>query len=207
MIRFFVTAIWKHPAIQGYQTVMRLDADACWRPKTPWNETYPDLPSDKVYHANSLRKDPPKYCKGIYELTKEYITKTNITVAYPRMWLLFEENYLHGGQHCLGFYNNFEVVRVKFMQQFQVQHWHEAVTEQAPFGVFRVRWGDAIVRYLTMALFAERGSVIQTKKKGQRDTNIDANHNRWSTLLIALHNERQRKYRCEVLLGSKEVDW
>ena len=165
MIRFYVTTIWKHPAIQGYETIMRLDTDACWRPSTPQNEeNYPPyLPSDKVYHANIIREDSPQYCQGIYELTKQYIAKTNMTVANPRMWRWFGQTYRKSG-HCLSYYNNFEVVRVKFMQQSHVQHFHHAVTEQAPFGVFRHRWGDAIVRYLTMTLFAEPGSVIHTNK-------------------------------------------
>jgi hypothetical protein len=49
------------------------------------------------------------------------------------------------------FYNNFEALRVKFMQLSQAQNWHETETEHESFGVYRHRWGDAIIRYLTPA--------------------------------------------------------
>jgi hypothetical protein len=162
MIRFFVTGLWKHPAIQGYETVMRLDNDASWNRRTLKNETFPDLPLDKVYHANNLSLDPPEFCRGIWKLAKNYIATNNISVANPNMWRQFDIYYRRQGQQCLNWYNNFEVVRVKFMQQPQVQHWHETVTEHEPFGVFRRRWGDAIIRYLTMTFFAEPGSLIAT---------------------------------------------
>jgi hypothetical protein len=171
MIRFFVTGIWEHPAIQGYETIMRLDNDATWDRRTPKNETFPDLPLDKVYHANFVSLDGPTYCEGIWEVAKSYIATNNITVANPEMYERFERHY-RKDQHCAIFYNNFEVVRVKFMQQPQVKHWHEALTDHEPFGIFRVRWGDAIIRYLTIAFFAEPGSLLTTG-----DTPLGYEHN------------------------------
>ena len=35
-----------------------------------------------------------------------------------------------------------------------------------PFGVFRRRWGDAGVRFLTMAMFAEEREIVRTEVKG-----------------------------------------
>ena len=140
MIRFFVTGLWKHPAIQGYETVMRLDNDATWDRNTLENATFPDLPEGKVYHANLLALDPPEFCKGIWKLAKNYIVNHNVSVANPKMWRRFKRFYWKRGNQCLMRFNNFEVVRVQFMQQAQVQHWHETVTEHEPFGVYRHRW-------------------------------------------------------------------
>jgi hypothetical protein len=163
MIRFYVTGLWKHPAIQGYESVMRLDNDATWDRNTLQNETFPDLPMDKVYHANVLSSDPPEYCSGIWWVARNYIATHNISVANPQMWKIFSRHFHEGGdRRCLMWYNNFEVVRVPFMQQPQVQHWHETVTEHEPFGVYRRRWGDNIIRFLTMTIFAEPGTLLAT---------------------------------------------
>lgn len=62
--------------------------------------------------------------------SRRHIRKNNITVANPKRWQYFEETYLHKRQYHLAYYNNCEVARVTSMQQPQVQHWHEAVTEQ-----------------------------------------------------------------------------
>jgi hypothetical protein len=50
------------------------------------------------------------------------------------------------------------------MQSPEVMAWHYAVTEEEPLGVFRNRWGDAIVRFATMAIFAAPEEIEGMKR-------------------------------------------
>ena len=76
-----------------------------------------------------------------------------------------KDNHLH--KACLPtFYNNFEITSVAFMRLPEVRKWHSRVSEEPPFGVFRRRWGDAGVKFLTMAMFAEEREIVRTEVKG-----------------------------------------
>ena len=184
MIRFFVTGLWNRPEIQDFETIMRLDSDACWYRLLKDDEEnsiahqerlLPGLSDDKVYHANFVTQDASIFCTGIFELAKEFVEQHNITIGVPSLWKAFKEKYeepvcmsygfgvrpwnCKPAQECLAFYNNFEASRISFFQHPLVQEWHTALTEKEPFGVFRHRWGDAIIRYLTMAMFANESNL------------------------------------------------
>lgn len=162
MIRFFIKGLWEHPAVADYEFVMRLDSDACWN-QIPIDDTerrmYPYLPPKYVYQRNKEMQDIKEYCHGIYNFTVNYISTHNTDVANPDLWRKFERRWLDK-ERCLSFYNNFEITRMKFMQQPDVRQWHEAVADGKPYGVFRHRWGDAIVRYLTLALFSSPQTIL-----------------------------------------------
>ena len=162
MIRFFISGLWQHPVIGGYDSVMRLDADSCWSEISrinPEQPIYPYLPDGVVYQRNRGGKDGGYVCEGLYDFTSKYISTSGIAVANPELWQKFEKTWIEEGE-CLGFSNNFEITNVQFMQQSATREWHEAVTERPPFGVYRHRWGDALVRYLTLALFAPPSRIL-----------------------------------------------
>ena len=154
MIRFFITGLWSHPAIVGeYDLIMRLDADSCWREMPP-GVSYPYLPRNYVYERFENGSDGKDVCEGLYNFTAKYIEKEQLQVADPHRWNDFEREWKEH-ERCLGYFNNFEITRVDFMNQPKVRQWHESVTEMEPFGVYRFRWGDALIRYLTLTLFAD----------------------------------------------------
>jgi len=162
MIRFFISGLWQHQVIGGYDFVMRLDADSCWSEisrNDPERPIYPYLPDGVVYQRHREGKDDGFVCEGLYDFTSNYISTNGIAVANPELWQKFEKTWIEEGK-CLGFFNNFEVTNVPFMQQPATREWHEAVTERPPFGVYRHRWGDALVRYLTLALFAPPSRIL-----------------------------------------------
>ena len=96
------------------------------------------------------------------------LPSNNITVQNPELFskipIPLDGN--DSDEECPIFYNNSEVVRVAFMQQTNVQHFQEAITEKEPFGVFRYRWGDALARFATMAIFATPDTLIGGKSPG-----------------------------------------
>ena len=132
MIRFWITYCWQHPAIKDYDVVMRLDSDACWenRCPSPIPETLPGPPLSSadgtavVYHAGLEKFDFPKVSMGWAEFVHDYVAKHNITVQNPELFrkIPIPSDGNDSDDEYPIFYNNFEVVRVAFMQQANVQH-------------------------------------------------------------------------------------
>lgn len=78
------------------------------------------------------------------------------------MWDDFIKRY-NSKKKCMLFYNNFEVVRVSLMTQPIVQKFCKAMTDEEPYGVFKWRWGDAIIRYLAIAIFVDESKIMNSK--------------------------------------------
>merc|ERR1712048_1210015 len=64
------------------------------------------------------------------------------------------------------FRTDFELVKRSFMQRRDVAQFNEALTEEEPFGVLRKRWGDAVLRFLTMAIFEKSDRVMTVRPTG-----------------------------------------
>ena len=58
---------------------------------------------------------------------------------------------------------------MKFFQRLEVKKWTKAVLDSQ--GIYKYRWGDAPLRFITLALFAEEKQVIHRK-----DLNISYCH-------------------------------
>ena len=163
MCRFWITKIWEHPVLDDYENFMRFDSDSCFSQDLSSFRPYvPGMPSDTiVYGANNVKKEDSKYIEGLFDLAQGYVTANNITVKNPELW----------GEAKQGkyFYNNFELSRIDFFRRPDVMAFQRAVTDMEPFGVFRRRWGDAPVRLLTVAIFAEKTEVQSVGRiKGYR---------------------------------------
>lgn len=162
MCRFWISTIWTHHAIRPYETILRLDSDACYsRPMVEMPDAYlPSLPNEDVVYWSHVQYDG-NYIDGLWDLAKQYVKQNNITPSSPRKWAL-AKYYMEGPHKALPLYiNNFEVTRISFMLRPEIQKFHHHITEQEPYGVYRQRWGDAPVRYLTMALFATEEQVME----------------------------------------------
>lgn len=174
MIRFWITFIWKHPAVQPYTTLMRLDSDACWnaRSKKTIPVHLPALPASDnnsnkmlVYHASKRKLESQKWSQGFGTFVHDYVQKNNLTPKNPE---LFADIPTDPNEPSPMYFNNFEVARLDFMQRPEVVAFHHAMTESEPFAVFRYRWGDAIARFAVMALFAAPDEMI-TSGSGMPD--------------------------------------
>jgi mannosyltransferase len=62
------------------------------------------------------------------------------------------------------YWNNFEVVDLSFMRRKSVVEFIDAVDRSQ--GVFLYRWGDAPLRYITLALFANASEIIHRTQLG-----------------------------------------
>ena len=116
--------------------------------------------SQVVYHAGEEKQDTRAVSLGFGPFVHDYVRKHNLTVQNPTLFKKIPHDPNRPNLPVPLFYNNFEVSQVAFMQRPEVRAFHEAITENEPFGVFRERWGDAIERYATIAIFARPRQLV-----------------------------------------------
>jgi mannosyltransferase len=63
------------------------------------------------------------------------------------------------------YYNNFEIDDVEFFLRPDVQSYTDAVCES--MGIWKYRWGDAPLRFLTLALFSKPEEIIERPRDGK----------------------------------------
>lgn len=165
MIRFWITGIWKHPALEGFETIMRIDSDSCFKAT---NQYLPKFAHNRlVYHSQFMGYEAygDKFIEGLYEFVHKYIHENNIPIQNPLLWQFISTTWEAKG--TLPLYNtNFEVSRKSFMLRPDVMDFHESLTEREPFGVLTHRWGDAVTRMLTTSIFAKDEDIMQSAPEG-----------------------------------------
>jgi hypothetical protein len=155
MIRFWFKLLFELPQLQQYEYIMRIDDDSQIRGK--WMNVFDEMRNKSaVYFSNVLDKDLEVQWPGTMKMKQaiiDYINQNNITPKQPEII-----NNAFGDNIVLNYYNNFEITKVKFFQRKDVRHWVDFI--DSTYGIFKYRWGDAVLRYLTLALFAEKQEVL-----------------------------------------------
>lgn len=165
MIRFWVSRIWLHPALEQFETVMRIDSDSCFK---SINKHLPNFAFDHlVYHSQFVgyEAEGDTFVKNLYSFVHTYVSENGIRIKNPLLWQFISTTW--ETQNTLPLYNtNFELSSKTFMQRKDVMDFHIALTEMEPFGVYRYRWGDAVTRMFTAALFAQDELLMQSAPEG-----------------------------------------
>lgn len=169
MIRFWISGIWDHPALEPYETIMRIDTDSCLREVVDYlpNFQYPKV----VYHSEYVGvEDGKNYTTGLLDFATDWLEENGRVVGDPMMWDFIQSTWKKHRSLPV-FRTNFELSSKKFMQQKFVRMWHEAMTELEPYGLFRYRWGDAVERFMTMAMFTTNAEIMTKQINGYNHKN------------------------------------
>ena len=156
MCRFWFKMVVDIPLVNKYEYFMRLDDDS--KIRGVWFNVFDFMTKQKaVYFGNIEQADSENGLPGLMKLksfTYEYIEKYNITPKNPaRLKRAFNL------PNRIRLYNtNFDIIKVKFFQSDEIRHWTNAVDQT--FGIYKYRWGDHVLRYLTTALFATSSEVL-----------------------------------------------
>ena len=116
-----------------------------------------------VYLANKKDTDNEYILPGltlVRNLTVAYIAKHYINVQNPLML----GDVFNSSVELPMFQNHFEVIDLSFIQQQDVVDFTKAVDESR--GIFLYRWGDAPLRYITLALFANGTELLHRQALG-----------------------------------------
>jgi hypothetical protein len=114
-----------------------------------------------VYMANERVIDYDHDLPGMIKVRNvivAHITKNNITAQNPDMFAdIFRKPH-----EIPSYSNNVEVVELSFIRRKDVLDFTKAVDESQ--GIFLYRWGDAPLRYITLALFTNATQVLHRTK-------------------------------------------
>ena len=155
-----------HAAYCRFEFVMRMDSDSCFNAP---NTYLPHMMHDHlVYHSQfvGVESDAGKtYLNGLFDFAKEYLARVNKFPGNPMLWHYITTSWDYK-QTLPVFRTNLEVSSKTFMLRKDVALWHQALTEQEPFGMFRFRWGDAVTRFLEAAIFATDETTLTIRASG-----------------------------------------
>ncbi|CAF3985538.1 unnamed protein product [Rotaria sp. Silwood2] len=162
MCNFWFKQVFELKIIQRYRYMMRLDDDSQLLGK--WPNVFEIMAKHKaLYMANQREVDFEYILPGITlvrNLTIVYINKNKITVRNPAMFA----NIFDRTMEIPNYWNNFEIIDLSFMRRKEVVDFIQFVDESR--GVFLYRWGDAPLRYITLALFVNSTQILHRKQLG-----------------------------------------
>lgn len=155
MIRFWFKMIFEMPEIQQYDYIMRLDDDS--QLLGLWFNIFTKMRErSAVYFANNECIDEEHILPGTMKLKELSYSYKRSNKLFLKDHGKFERAFLTNGIRT--YYNNFEVMNIHFFRQSSVRKWTEWV--DASHGIYKYRWGDAILRYLTLSLFANSEQIL-----------------------------------------------
>lgn len=172
MLRFFTSGIFRHPAVQQYDLLMKVDSDACFMRQryihmNPFYQEAPGLEGRYVYQTNydGGMTGNPQFVENLYDTAVAYMKKENLQPKNPKLWAVVKAVWEETGNMPV-FLTQFEILRRNFFQREEVAKWLDHLTDKEPFGVFRYRWSDSTTRVLTMAMFADEQNLLLSKSTG-----------------------------------------
>ena len=118
---------------------------------------------EALYLANFRAIDYEYVLAGITRIrnvTAAYMTQHNITARNPAM---LADVFNHSIE-VPNYWNNVEAIDLSFIRGPEVTNYTKAIDESR--GIFLYRWGDAPLRYVTLALFANASQVLHREKLG-----------------------------------------
>ena len=194
MMRFWTSKVFKHPAVQEYDLIMKIDSDACFMRQryvnlNPFYQEAPALESKYVYQTNydGAVTGNPQFVENLYETARKYMKDNDITPSNPLLWQVIKNVWEDSGNMPV-FSTHFEICRLSFFKSEPVQKWLDHLIDGRPFGVYRYRWSDSITRVVTMAMFGTVDNLLLSKTigylhgRGRCAKNfIDDAHDRYKT--------------------------
>ncbi|KAJ8304871.1 hypothetical protein KUTeg_018454 [Tegillarca granosa] len=155
MCEFWFKHIWHNPLTQKFRYLMRFDTDSCFL-----NQKYKLEYNDSLVYLHGLFTWEGAYITDLRKHILDYVSKYNIEPKNPAMFKVIQDN----PSKLPMYYNNIEIVKIAFMLKKEVQHFTDYM--QATKGQFLYRWGDAPLRYATLALFSKPTEITALDLKG-----------------------------------------
>jgi hypothetical protein len=156
MCRFWFKLVLDIPLVLEYEYLMRLDDDS--KITGVWYNVFELMENKKaIYFANTEGEDSGKGLPGLMNLktfTFYYQKKYRLTPKNPSRFVRAFDI----PDHIRYYYNNFDVIKVEFFRRSEIRQWIDAVDNT--YGIFKYRWGDAVLRYITTALFATSDQIL-----------------------------------------------
>lgn len=158
MIKFWFSDIFHLPQLSDVKYLMRFDDDGRFPDIIP--DLFQTMKEKKaVYFAGKRSIDwAPQGCQHLIPFLRNWPIENNFTARSPVVWkegvsLLDDVPYAYA--------TNFEILDFDLFVLPEVVKFSKDVIDS--HGIFRYRWGDAPLRYYTLALFSQPNQTIHRK--------------------------------------------
>ena len=158
MCRFFAGEFFHHPVLKNFKYVWRLDSDSFILSSPNFNVFKKMADENYVYGFQHIEKDVPEVTGGLWEATKKYIEEHQIIPTYLSDFLV------NGAWDLSYYYSNFEILDMEFFRTKEIQNYYQHLDKTG--GIYMHRWGDHIIRLLTLAIFADKNKVHKFSEMG-----------------------------------------
>jgi mannosyltransferase len=149
MCRFWFKAILLQTSpVAKYDFIVRFDTDSVLTEPVPSDFIAEFIDGGFYYGFYQVLQDCPPYSDGLGGLAQSFAAKLSNAPVNALLWASVKAH-----THCVPiFLNNFELLNVRFFRgNDEVRQWLDVVDQNG--GIYRSRWGDAPLRYITAALF------------------------------------------------------
>lgn len=160
MIRFWFSDLLRIDIMQNVEYFVRIDDDSGF--STKFSDFF-QLIKEKnaVYMANSRERDvAAAELPGLLQLqslVNDYVRVKKIKPRNERLSDVFESK-SDGKLISNVFANHFEVIKSSFFKSSEVLAFTNMILDSG--GIYKYRWSDAILRYITLALFAKEEEIL-----------------------------------------------
>jgi len=163
MCRFMFAGLLSHPAFQGARYLLRMDSDSSFELPVPNLFRLLEHMPEVDYVTSGPNCDCGSIVAGLRPMLRTHAAQQGQQQVPAVQLLTSEGDYSpqwngeeHKMEECfLGYYNNFELLRLgSFRKSAAYQKWIGAV--DAAGGIYRSRWGDALLRRAGCALMGCR---------------------------------------------------
>lgn len=151
MCRFWFKDIWMNPALKEFKYLLRFDTDSCLVGR---NFSIPN--NSSLIYMHHYFTFEFRFITDLRQTILRYVAKFRTKPKTPGLFKMIE-----GGRiNCFPmWYNNLEITNIEFMKRPEVRQFMDAI--DSTHGQYKYRWGDAPLRFATMALFAPPGTIVQ----------------------------------------------
>ncbi|CAI4037433.1 hypothetical protein SMKI_02G3080 [Saccharomyces mikatae IFO 1815] len=164
MCRFYSKEFYHHPLLSKYKYVWRLEPDVSFYCKIKYDVFQFMSMNDKIYGFVLNLYDSPQTIRTLWTSTMHFVEEhpdyLNANGAFG--WLKDNSQnpdnyeYTQGYSTC-HFWTNFEIVDLDFLRSEPYEQYMQYLEEKK--GFYYERWGDAPVRSLALALFADKSRI------------------------------------------------
>lgn len=175
MCRFYSKEFYHHPLLSKYKYVWRLEPNVNFYCKINYDVFQFMGKNDKIYGFVLNLYDSPQTIETLWTSTMDFVEEhpnyLNVNGAFA--WLKDNSqnpknyDYTQGYSTC-HFWTNFEIVDLDFLRSEPYEKYMQYLEEKG--GFYYERWGDAPVRSLALALFADKSSIHWFRDIGYHHT-------------------------------------
>lgn len=153
MCRFMSGLIFQHPAVKDYRYLWRLDTDSFLLDKIDYDVFELMKKNDYIYGYICILKDEADAVTGLWETTKKYMEENNIKPMFLNKFIS------NGAWDRSFYYTNFEISKIDFWRSDEALSYFNYLDKTG--GIYKHRWGDHVIRLLTLAMFVPENKVHQ----------------------------------------------